>query len=170
MLIEAVENNSLDCVKLLVDFGESVDKRDREGRCALNFACKNNNLEMVEYLYSRCDPSLYLGHESFPADSGEFDSSPLHWCAQYNSDDKNLNCIEFFLRNGFTNIDCLAYSEEHGMKICPKKKYKFFTPLALSIYNGTYYLTRYLIKQGASVRPLNADVYPPLIAGKLQLF
>lgn len=130
----AIRLNRFDIIKLLVEFGEDVNKMTISKKSSLMEACWYGNLEIVEYLIKQGADVNY--HSS--------NGTPLVYAVAKN----DLEIIETLLKNA-ANIHL---SNEDNDSI-----------LFGAITNGSYDIIRYLVDNGASINMTNRLGETPLM-------
>ena len=95
----AALNGDLEAVELLLDFGASIDARNKYGETALHWACRFGSLPVVTYL-------LEVGADITICDSDM--NSVLHWAAEYDHPELVRYLIVQNVNQAIKNVDDLT--------------------------------------------------------------
>jgi ankyrin repeat protein len=135
-LTKAIYNSRLDIVKILVEAGVNINKKNTDGNTALMCATRINNLEIVKYL-------VEAGAE-------------INIVSKYN------NAINVAINNNYLEI--VKYLVEHGADINLKNENDGRDAILNASSNGNLKMVKYLVEQGANVNVRDKYNYTPLIA------
>ena len=125
-------------MKLLLDRGADINKKDSQGRLVLHIAMRRSRSEVVKYLLS-------LGARSDWSYTDQQGCSALHFAASGGS----VEAVKLFLSSGI-DID-INLSDTQG-----------WTPLHWACRNGNVDTVQLLIDSGANLQNQNIQSWTPL--------
>lgn len=92
LLHMACNNNNLELVKFLVEYGVDVKRPAGNKSLPIHFACQRGGVELIDYL-------LNCGKDLGIANYGEMDYNIIHWAIRYNTYD----VVKYLLDKCFTD-------------------------------------------------------------------
>jgi ankyrin repeat protein len=128
------EEGKIDMVKLFLEKGANINKKDERGNTSMHVACRIGNIELVKLLLSWKEVNIN--------EKNDWKNTPLHKACKNN----HTEIVELLLRSG-VNID-----EENGYK---------YTPRIIASHNGNIEIIKLLLNYGAydkNVFPNNFEI------------
>ncbi|XP_063923595.1 uncharacterized protein LOC135137792 isoform X2 [Zophobas morio] len=160
--VEGVYENA----KILLDFGASVDSKDKDNNNALHYASESqqNNRDIMQLLISkRIDVNVQnkTGQTALQLAclKGVFENVKilLHFGASVNStDEDNNNALHYASKSKQVNGDVIKILSERGIDVNAKNK-NGTTALQLACLTGVYQNAKILLDIGASIDSTDKD-------------